>query len=136
MFLERYKIYKLSDKLSNASFILKLIKKLEGVKAVMLISISDNVPISSILPKGVNESKYATMTIALFNLIQKACLGTNKGNFKLSYIEGEDGKLLVKHINKGLILSISFDSTISNDVVFNLYIKIIQLMDSPLSALI
>ena len=37
MFLDRYKIYKLSDKLFNASFILRLIKKLDGVKAVILI---------------------------------------------------------------------------------------------------
>jgi len=136
MFLDRYKIYMLSDKLYNASFILKLIKKLDGVKAVMLISIIDGAPISSILPEGINESRYAAMTTALFSLGQKACIATNKGKFKLSYIEGEDGKLVMIYFHKGLVLSISFDSTINNEMIFTSYIKIIELIGNPLSDLI
>ena len=136
MFLDRYKIYKLSDKLFNASFILRLIKKLDGVKAVILISIVDGAPISSILPEGINESRYAAMTTALFSLAQRACVATNKGKFKFSYIEGEDGKLLIIYFHKALVLSISFDSTISNEMIFTSYIKIIELIGNPLSDLI
>ncbi len=136
MFLDRYKIYKLSDKLFNASFILRMIKKLDGVKAVILISSVDGAPISSILPEGLNESRYAAMTIALFSLMERACKDINKGRFKFCYIEGEDGKILLISFNEGLILSISFDSTVNNDLMFASYMKIIDLIGSSLSDLI
>ncbi len=136
MFLDRYKIYKLSDKLFNATFILRLIKKLDGVIAIMLISSVDGAPISSILPEGENESRYAAMTIAMFTMIVRACTETNKGKFKYCYIEGEDGKILIISLNKGLVLSISFDSTISNEMVFTTYLKIIDLISDSLSDII
>lgn len=136
MFLDRYKVYKLSDKLLNASFIMGLIKKLDGVKAAMLISNVDDAPINSILPEGINESRYAAMTIAMYSMMERACIETNKGKFKFCYIEGEDGKLLMISLNKGLILSISFDSTINNERVFTTYIKIIDLISDSLSDLI
>ena len=136
MFLDRYKIYKLSDKLFNASFILRMIKKLDGVKAVILISDIDGAPISSILPEGIDESRYAAMTVAMFNLMIRACKDINKGKFKYCHVEGEDGKLLIISFNKGLILSISFDSTVDNDLMFTSYLRIIDLIGNSLSDLI
>jgi len=136
MFLDRYKIYKLSDKLFNASFIMRMIKKLDGVKAVILISDVDGASISSILPEEFDESRYAAMTIAMFNLMERACKEIKKGKFKFCHIEGEDGKLLIISFNKGLILSISFDSTVDNDLMFTSYIKIIDLIGNSLSDLI
>ena len=136
MFLDRYKIYKLSDKLFNASFIMRMIKNLDGVKAVILISTVDGAPISSILPEGSIESRYAAMTVAIFSLMERACKETNKGKFKFCHIEGEDGKLLIISLNKGLTLSISFDSTVVNDLMFTSYLKIIDLIGNSLSDLI
>ena len=136
MFLDRYKIYKLSDKLLNASFVMRMIKKLDGAKAVILISSVDGAPISSILPEGSIESRYAAMTVAIFSLMERACKDTNKGKFKFCHIEGEDGKLLIISFNKGLILSISFDSTVSNDLILTSYIKVIDLIGNSLSDLI
>ena len=136
MFLDRYKIYKLSDQLFNAAFIMRMIKKLDGVTAVILISNVDGAPISSILPEGGIESRYAAMTVAMFSLMERACKDTNKGKFKFCHIEGEDGKLLIISLNKGLILSISFDLTVDNDLIFTSYLKIIDLIGNSLSDLI
>ncbi len=132
---ERYKIYRIADKSINAVYALKLLMKIKGVKAVVLITI-DGIPVDSILPEGADpksEIRYAAMTAAIVSLGERACRETNKGGLNLVLIDGEDGKILVVGCGSEFVIALSLDDTISNQELFTDFFKVIDLVVSTLA---
>lgn len=136
LFDDKYKIYRLTEVGLSSNLILKMLMKLDGIKAIALISIR-GVPISSILPEGVDEMRFAAMTAAMMSLGERACRETKKGGFKLNFIQGEKGKILIVECGSEFVISMSFDDSISNEKIFTEQMKIINFLraeyaDSPI----
>jgi predicted regulator of Ras-like GTPase activity (Roadblock/LC7/MglB family) len=128
-FIDKYKIYQIADKTVN-SLALKMLMNIKGVKAVNLISI-DGIPIDCILPEGSDaktEMRYAAMTAAVVSLGERACRDTKKGNLNLVLIDGQEGKLLVVGCGTEFVISLSFDSTLSNEELFTEYFRTIDIV--------
>ncbi len=87
-----------------------LLKKLLGaipeVKSAAIVS-AEGLPIASALPQGVDETKIAAMTAALFSLSEKAIKEMRKGDFDQLYIKGSEGYLLVMQAGPNAVLIVS-----------------------------
>lgn len=127
LFIDRYKIYKITDKILNVSVLLKMLMKIEGVHAVALINIQ-GIPISSILPEGSDDIKVAAMTAAIVTLGERACREYKKGNLNIVFIQGENGKLLIVDCGPDFVLTMSLDATISKEQLFTEHFKTIDLI--------
>ena len=132
MFVDRYKIYRMSEKALNSTVMLRMLMKIEGVKAVALISI-DGLPVGSILPEGSSDARYAAMTAALVSLGERACKETKKGGLNIVFIQGEEGKILVVDCGPDFVLTMSLDTTISKEHLFTEYFKTIDLVRSTIA---
>ncbi len=127
LFIDRYKIYRITNKILNVTLLLKMIMKIEGVLAVALIN-SQGIPISSILPEGSDDTKVAAMTAAVLSLSERACREYKKGSLNIVFIQGDKGKLLVVDCGSDFFLTLSLDATISKEQLFTEHFKTIDLI--------
>ena len=97
-----------------------LLKKLLGAipeaKAATIVS-DEGLPISSALPQGVDDTKFAAMTSALVSLSEKAIIEMNKGNFEQLYIKGSSGYLLSLKAVPKAVLTVSTSPEVHLDLV-------------------
>lgn len=131
MFLDRYKIYRTTEKVLNINVLLRILMKIEGMRGVTLINV-EGIPISSILPQGADETRLATMTTAIISLGERVCKVTKLGDLNILFIQGEEGTLLVVSCGSEYILNIALDNTINNEQLFTQYFKIIDLIRSTI----
>ena len=128
-FIDRYKIYKIADSPINP-FALKMLMEIKGVKVVSIITI-DGVPVGFIVPEGSSAEKeinFAAMSAAIVSLGERALKETNKGDFNLVLIDGQEGKLLVIGCGTQFVITISFDETMSNKELFSEYFNTIDIV--------
>jgi predicted regulator of Ras-like GTPase activity (Roadblock/LC7/MglB family)/DNA-binding MarR family transcriptional regulator len=135
LFIDRYKVYRITDKMLNVSVLLKMLMKIEGVKVVVLTNINQGIPISSILPEGVDENRIAAMTEQIIAMGERACLEMRKGSLNMEFIQGEHGILLIVRCGPDIFLTISFDATISNEQLFTKHFKTIDLIRNTIADL-
>ena len=87
-----------------------ILKKLLGInpeiKAAAIIS-AEGLPIASVLPKSVDETKISAMTATLLSLSERAIIDMRKGNFHQLHIKGSEGNLLVMQAGLSAVLTIS-----------------------------
>ncbi len=134
MFIERYKIYRMTNKALNTTLLLKMIMKMEGVLAVALIS-NEGFPIYSALPQGMDETRVGAMTAALVSLGIRACKETRKGNLNILYIQGDEGKILLVDCGSDFVLTISLDDTINKEQLFTQHFQTIDLLRATIADL-
>ncbi len=127
LFIDRYKIYRITDKILNVTILLKMLMKIEGVHAVALINIQ-GIPISTILPEGSDDTKVAAITLALVTLGERACREYKKGNLNILFIQGENGKFLIVDCGPDFVLTLSLDAKISKEQLFTEHFKTIDLV--------
>ena len=92
---------------SRFDYILKkLLRAVPEIKAAAIVS-AKGLPISSALPQGVDETKFAAMTAALVLLSEKAIIEMRKGDFHQVYVKGTEGYLLVMQVGPDMVLMLS-----------------------------
>ena len=84
----------------------KLLVANPEVKAAAIIS-AEGLPIASVLPKSVDETKISAMTATLLSLSERAIIDMGKGNFHQLDIKGSEGNLLVMQAGLSAVLTVS-----------------------------
>lgn len=98
----------------------KLLEVIPEVKAAAIIS-AEGYLIASTLPQGVNETRIASMTAALFSLSERAIREMKNGNLDQLYIKGSEGYLLVMRAGPNAVL---IASTTHSEILLKREIKI------------
>ena len=115
----------------------KLLKANPEVKGAAIVS-TEGLPIASVLPLGVDKTRIAAMTAALFSTAEKAVIEMEKGEFDQLYIKGSEGYLLVRPAGPNALLAISTTKDVKLGLIFldlkrtsgeGAYRKIIALME-------
>lgn len=76
------------------------------VKAAAIIS-AEGLPIASVLPNSVDETKISAMTATLLSLSERAIIDMRKGNFHQLHIKGSEGNLIVMQAGLSAVLTVS-----------------------------
>ena len=84
----------------------RLLGTIPEVTSVLILS-TEGLPIASVLPQGIDETRIAAMTAALFSLSEMAIIEMNKGSFDQLYIKGSNGYLLVMQAGPNAVLTVS-----------------------------
>lgn len=84
----------------------KLLRANLEIKAAAIIS-AEGLPIASVLPQSVDETKFSAMTATLLSLSERAIIEMRTGNFNQLYIKGSEGYLLVMQAGLNAVLTIS-----------------------------
>jgi len=84
----------------------KLLGAIPEVTSALIVSV-EGFPIAYALPQGVDETRIAAMTAALFSLSEMAIIEMRKGNFDQLYIKGSEGYLLVMQAGPHAILMVT-----------------------------
>jgi len=84
----------------------KLLKGNPEIIAGAIIS-AEGLPIASLLPKNVDDTKISAMTATLLSISERAIIEMKKGNFEQLYIKGSEGYLLVMQAGLNAVLTIS-----------------------------
>ncbi|MFX0075725.1 MAG: GTP-binding protein [Candidatus Hermodarchaeota archaeon] len=93
-------------KRKNDPFSNKFLEHLPEVTAAVILT-PEGLPIASMLPQGVDETKIAAMTAALLSLSEKTILEIGKGSIDQLCIKGSEGYLLVMQAGPGAVLIVS-----------------------------
>jgi predicted regulator of Ras-like GTPase activity (Roadblock/LC7/MglB family) len=81
--------------------------KFKDEKLEWIIVSKEGLPITSVLPKGVSETRIAAMTAALFSLAERSVIEMKKGKFDQINIKGKDGYLFVLRVDPDAVLTVS-----------------------------
>jgi small GTP-binding protein len=84
----------------------KIFFSIPEVKAAALVS-TEGLPIVSILPREVDETRIAAITAALCSLAKKAISEIQRGDFEQLYIRKSDEYLLIRQVSPDAILIVS-----------------------------
>ncbi len=84
----------------------KLFKSNPEIIAAAIIS-AEGLPIASVLPNGVDDTKISAMTATLLSLSERATIEMKKGNFEQLFIKGSEGYLIVMQAGLSAVLTIS-----------------------------
>lgn len=76
----------------------ELMRSSPDIIACLVVS-ADGLPIASVLPSTVDETKVAAMAAAMGGVAEKVVSELNVGPFKQVYVKGEEGGVIVTSIN-------------------------------------
>jgi predicted regulator of Ras-like GTPase activity (Roadblock/LC7/MglB family) len=89
----------------------KLLAAIPEVETAAIVS-AEGLPIISILPQGIDETKISAMVAALQSLSKKAITEIQRGDFEQLYIKSSDGYILILQAGPNTILMVSADKDI------------------------
>ncbi|MFW9874858.1 MAG: roadblock/LC7 domain-containing protein [Candidatus Thorarchaeota archaeon] len=95
----------------------KLIEVMPEVKAVNIVT-AEGLPIASVLPKGINETRMAAITAVLLSLGKTVIKEMKKGEFEQLYIKGKEGFLLILQAGSNTVLTVSTTKDVRLGLVF------------------
>ncbi|MFO8019183.1 MAG: roadblock/LC7 domain-containing protein [Promethearchaeia archaeon] len=95
----------------------KLLASIPEVKSAAVVSV-EGLPIASVLPQGVDETRIAAMTAAILSLGERAAMEMNKGDLQQIYVKGSNGYLLVLEAGKNAVLTVSTTSDVRLGLIF------------------
>lgn len=101
-------------KRKSSNILNKLLGSIPNVTSAVILS-TEGFPIEFLLPEGIDETKIAAMTAALFSLSEKAIIEMGKGDFEEFYIIGSEGHLLVMQAGPNMILIASTTKSVKDD---------------------
>ncbi|MFW9873596.1 MAG: roadblock/LC7 domain-containing protein [Candidatus Thorarchaeota archaeon] len=84
----------------------KLLASIPEAKVAAIVS-KEGFPIASTLPRGINETKIASMTAALHALAKHVFIASRKDNYEKLIIKGSNGYLLVRGVSSKAVLIVS-----------------------------
>lgn len=83
-----------------------LLAALPEVKYAAIVS-AEGFPIVSVLPDGVDETRFAAMTAALLSLSKGAIVEMRKMEFEGLFVKGSEGYLLILQTESKAVLAVS-----------------------------
>ncbi|MFW9970676.1 MAG: roadblock/LC7 domain-containing protein [Candidatus Odinarchaeota archaeon] len=95
----------------------KLFEAIPEIKAANIVS-AEGLPIASLLPKGISESRLAAMTAVLLSLGKAAIEEMKKGEFEQLFIKGKDGNLIVLQAGPNAVLTVSTTKDVRLGLIF------------------
>ena len=95
----------------------RLIAANREIKSIALVT-NEGLPIISMLPYGINESRIAAMTATILSLAEKSLLEMKNGLYDFLYIKGEDGYILVFQAGPSLVLMVSTTKDVRLGLIF------------------
>ena len=95
------------------SLLNKLLGAIPNVTSAAIVS-TEGFPIEYMLPEGIDETRIAARTAALFSLSERAIIMMSNGNFEELYIIGSEGYLLVMPVGPNMILIASTTKNIDD----------------------
>ncbi len=98
----------------NSNILNKLLGAIPNVTHAAILS-TEGFPIEYLLPEGIDESRIAARTAALFSLSERAIIEMWIGNFEELYIIGSEGNLLVMQAGPNMILIASTTKSENDD---------------------
>ncbi|MGV9173850.1 MAG: roadblock/LC7 domain-containing protein [Promethearchaeia archaeon] len=95
----------------------KLLASIPEVKSAAVVSV-EGLPIASVLPQGVDETRIAAMTAAILSLGERAAMEMDKGELQQIYVKGDLGYLLVLEAGKNAVLTVSTTKDVRLGLIF------------------
>ncbi|MFX1512120.1 MAG: roadblock/LC7 domain-containing protein [Promethearchaeota archaeon] len=89
-----------------------------GIEAAAVVSI-EGLPICSLLPQNIDETRVAAMTAAMLSLGERATLELGKGTLVRIMVEGSDGYMLSVAAGDKAVLTISASKTTRIGLIFH-----------------
>ncbi|MFX1390015.1 MAG: roadblock/LC7 domain-containing protein [Promethearchaeota archaeon] len=86
--------------------LLRILESNPEIKAASIVS-AEGLPIASVLPQGVDDTKLSAMSVALLSLAKFAVAEMKKGEFEQLFIRANDGYLLVLQAGSNAVLTLS-----------------------------
>ena len=84
----------------------KLLLDIPEVKAAAIVT-TEGLPIASVLPQGVDETRLAALTAVLHSSAKQSIIEMKKGEFDPLYVKGSNGYLLVRQAGPNALLIVS-----------------------------
>lgn len=78
----------------------------------------EGLPIASMLPMGVDDTRMAAMTAAMLSLGERAAIEMNKGALEQILIRGENGYLIVMSGGPNAVLTVSATREVKLGLIF------------------
>lgn len=123
--------------MDNLDDIFNFVSDYFEIKAAMIVS-TEGLPIASVLPQDVDETKMAAITAPLLLLAKKAVIEMERGEFTHLIISGDEGNLLVFETspNTVAIFSVtkSFRSSFSPSRINQLLQKVLDFLNNYIDA--
>jgi predicted regulator of Ras-like GTPase activity (Roadblock/LC7/MglB family) len=95
----------------------KLLASIPEVKSAAVVSV-EGLPIASVLPQGVDETRIAAMTAAILSLGERAAMEMSKGDLEQIYVRGSNGYLLVLEAGPNAVLTVSTTRDVRLGLIF------------------
>ncbi len=89
-----------------------------GIEAAAVVSI-EGLPITSILPQNIDETRVAAMTAAMLSLGERATLELGKGSLVRIMVEGSDGYMLSVAAGDKAVLTIAASKSTKIGLIFH-----------------
>ena len=89
-----------------------------GIEAAAVVSV-EGLPITSILPQDIDETRVAAMTAAMLSLGERATLELGKGSLVRIMVEGVDGYMLSVAAGDKAVLTISAAKNTKIGLIFH-----------------
>ena len=87
------------------------------ILAAAIVSV-EGLPIASMMPQGVDDTRIAAMTAAMLSLGERAALEMNKGALEQILIRGEEGYLFVMGAGMNAVLTVSATRDVKLGLIF------------------
>lgn len=106
------------DNIDELEDILKnLTASIPEILAAAIVSV-EGLPIASMMPEGVDDTRMAAMTAAMLSLGERAALEMNKGMLEQILLRGENGYLIVMSAGANAVLTVSATREVKLGLIF------------------
>ena len=106
------------DNIDELEDILKnLTASIPEILAAAIVSV-EGLPIASMMPEGVDDTRMAAMTAAMLSLGERASLEMNKGMLEQILLRGENGYLIVMSAGANAVLTVSATREVKLGLIF------------------
>ncbi|MHA1684585.1 MAG: roadblock/LC7 domain-containing protein [Promethearchaeota archaeon] len=78
----------------------------------------EGLPIASMLPQGIDDTRMAAMTAAMLSLGERAAIEMNKGSLEQILLRGENGYLIVMSGGPNAVLTVSATRDVKLGLIF------------------
>nr|MDO8118330.1 roadblock/LC7 domain-containing protein [Candidatus Sigynarchaeota archaeon] len=87
------------------------------IMSAAIVSV-EGLPIASLMPEGIDDTRLAAMTAAMLSLGERAAIEMSKGALEQILIRGENGYLIVMGAGQNAVLTLSTTKDIKLGLVF------------------
>ncbi|MCD6381296.1 MAG: roadblock/LC7 domain-containing protein [Candidatus Odinarchaeota archaeon] len=112
--------------------LMELTRSVKGILAAVIVD-SQGLPISSIMPQGIEEELIAAMTATILSVSQNALKELGQGTIEKIMVEGDNGSLILRNAGENAILAVLVDNKSNIGLIFYALKKFSKRIESVLS---